>query len=175
MIIRDARPEDAPAIRNLVAAAFGRVAESVLVDSIVRDRDAEIALVVEAQGVLVGHLLLSRMTAPFRALALAPLSVAPRHQSHGIGSALVREAIEAARADGWEAIFVLGAPAYYTRFGFDPALAAGFASPYAGPAFMALGLQGPLPTLTGELGHAGAFADLDEQSTRLRTYREESD
>ena len=161
MIIRDARPDDAPAIRNLVATAFGRVAEAVLVDSLVRDRDAEIALVVESRGLLVGHVLLSRMTAPFRALALAPVSVAPQHQSHGVGSAMVREAIDAARAAGWEAIFVLGAPAYYTRFGFDPAPAAGFASPYAGPAFMALGLQGPLPVLTGELRHARAFADLE--------------
>jgi putative acetyltransferase len=161
MIIRDARPEDAAAIKTLVAVAFARVAEATLVDHLVRDGDAEIALVMESRGAVVGHVLLSRMTAPFRALALAPVSVAPVHQSHGVGSALVREAIAEARTSGWEAIFVLGAPAYYTRFGFDPALAAGFASPYAGSAFMALALQGPLPTLTGELRHARAFADLD--------------
>jgi putative acetyltransferase len=160
MIIRDARPEDATAIRELVTRAFTREAEAALVDNLVRDGNAEIALVVEGQGALVGHVLLSRMTAPFRALALAPVSVTPPHQSHGVGSALVREAIAAARTDGWDAIFVLGAPAYYTRFGFDPALAAGFASPYAGPAFMALALQGALPTLTGELRHARAFAGL---------------
>jgi putative acetyltransferase len=161
MILRDARPEDAVAIRNLVAVAFARVAEATLVDGLVRDGDAEISLVMESQGALVGHVLLSRMAAPFRALALAPLSVAPVHQNHGVGSALVREAIAEARSHGWEAIFVLGAPAYYARFGFEPALTAGFASPYAGPSFMALALQGPLPTLTGELRHARAFADLD--------------
>jgi putative acetyltransferase len=161
MIIRDARPEDGAAIREVVTRAFGREEEAGLVDGLVRDRDAEIALVVESRGVLVGHVLLSRMTAPFRALALAPVSVSPPHQSRGVGSTMVREAIDAARAAGWEAIFVLGAPAYYTRFGFDLALAAGFASPYAGPHFMALALQGPLPVLTGELRHARAFADLE--------------
>jgi putative acetyltransferase len=175
MIIRDARRDDGAAIRELVTRAFGREEEAALVDDLVRYGDAEIALVMEAQGVLVGHVLLSRMTAPFRALALAPVSVAPPHQSRGVGSALIREAIDAARTAGWEAIFVLGAPAYYTRFGFDPALAAGFVSRYSGPAFMALGLQGPLPTLTGELRHARAFADLDEQSTKLRELREGSD
>jgi putative acetyltransferase len=175
MIIRDARREDGPAIRELVTRAFGREEEAALVDGLVRDRDAEISLVVETQGVLVGHVLLSRMTAPFRALALAPVSVAPPHQRRGVGSALIREAIDAARVDGWQAIFVLGAPAYYTRFGFDPALAAGFASRYSGPAFMALGLQAPLPTLTGEIRHARAFTDLDEQSTKLGAFREGND
>ena len=67
---------------------------------------------------------------------------------------------------------MLGAPAYYTRFGFDPALAAGFASNYASPYFMALALNPPLPQLVGQLNHAPAFAALDEQSTRLQEHRE---
>ncbi len=37
-------------------------------------------------------------------------------------------------------MFVLGGPTYYRRFGFDPAVAHGFASTYAGPR---LGLQPP--------------------------------
>ncbi|HEY0802646.1 MAG TPA: N-acetyltransferase [Steroidobacteraceae bacterium] len=41
---------------------------------------------------------------------------------------------------GWACVFVLGDPAYYTRFDFDTALASGFKSPYAGPHFMALAL-----------------------------------
>ena len=161
MIIRDARPEDAAGIREVVTRAFRTDAEARLVDDLVRDREAKISLVVESRGVLVAHVLLSRMTAPFRALALAPVSVAPPHQGRGVGTAMVKEAIDAARAAGWEAIFVLGAPAYYTRFGFDPALAAGFSSPYAGPNFMALELQGPLPVRSGELRHARAFEELD--------------
>lgn len=161
MIIRDARPEEGAAIREVVTRAFKTDAEAGLVDALVREGDAEIALVVESRGVLVGHVLLSRMAAPFRALALAPVSVSPPQQGRGVGTAMVKEAIDAARVAGWEAIFVLGAPAYYTRFGFDLALASGFSSPYAGPHFMALALQASLPTLTGELRHARAFTDLD--------------
>ena len=65
------------------------------------------------------------------------------------------------RADGWEAVFVLGDPAYYERFGFSVAAAAGFASPYAGPYFMALGLNdGIIAPRTGRLAYARAFQDL---------------
>ena len=84
----------------------------------------------------VGHVLLSRMTAPVRALALAPLAVATDWQRRGIGTALVEAALERARAAGSQAVFVLGDPAYYRRFGFRADLAAGFASPYAGPHLM---------------------------------------
>ena len=81
-------------------------------------------------------------------------------RSQGLGAALIREAKDRARRVGWRAIFVLGAPSYYRRFGYEPELARGFASPYACDAFMALALQPPLSPLTGELRHAPAFAAL---------------
>lgn len=66
-----------------------------------------------------------------------------------------------ARSEGWPAIFVLGDPNYYERFGFDRKAAAGFMSPYVGPHFMVLKLSPSLPDTTGELRHAPAFATLD--------------
>jgi putative acetyltransferase len=66
-----------------------------------------------------------------------------------------------AEAGRWEIVFVLGAPAYYRRFGFDPALASGFTSPYAGPHLMALSLTQPLPRLSGKIDYAPAFAALE--------------
>ncbi|MBV8681974.1 MAG: N-acetyltransferase [Caulobacteraceae bacterium] len=162
MILRAGRPSDAESVLAVVEAAFGARAEAELVAGLITAGDDEISLVAQSEGRVVGHVLLSRMRAPFRSLALAPVSVAPAHQGRGVGSALVREAIDRARKAGWLAIFVLGAPAYYTRFGFDLALAGGFTSPYAGPHFMALALQGPLPQLIGDLRHAPAFATLDE-------------
>ncbi len=95
-----------------------------------------------------------------RAVALAPLSVAPARQGQGIGASLVRAAIERARGEGWEAIFVLGDRGYYERFGFDAAAAEGFATPYAGAHFMVLSLTATLPARNGELRHAPAFAAL---------------
>jgi putative acetyltransferase len=65
-----------------------------------------------------------------------------------------------AGAEKWEIVFVLGDPAYYRRFGFDPALASGFTSPYAGPHLMALGLTQPLVKSADRVDYAPAFAAL---------------
>lgn len=175
MIVRASRPEEISAIHALVVAAFGRAPEADLVGDLTLDGDAEISLVAEQDGRLIGHILLSRMHAPFPALALAPVSVDPGLQAGGVGSALVREAITRGRLGGWKAIFVLGDPAYYGRFGFDPGIAAGFSSKYASPYFMALALETPLPESSGELRHAAAFERLDEHSSRLQAYRELQD
>jgi len=100
------------------------------------------------------------MDAPFPALALAPVSVIPARQRGGIGSLLIKEAVNRARTKGWAAIFVLGDPNYYERFGFNRDEAMGFTSPYAGHHFMVLKLSPSLPS-TGDLRHAPAFAALD--------------
>jgi putative acetyltransferase len=159
VVVREERSDDGTAIREIVTAAFGGAAEATLVDALRDAGDTVIALVAEEHGRVVGHLALSKMAAPFAALALAPVSVLPERQRDGIGSALIREAISRARPD-WTAIFVLGDPRFYGRFGFDVALATDFASPYAGPHFMALALTGTLPTSSGILRHAPAFAAL---------------
>lgn len=52
------------------------------------------------------------------ALVLGPLAVEPGLQSLGIGAALMRHAIEQARARGHRAIVLLGDAPYYTRFSF---------------------------------------------------------
>src|SRR3546814_10922915 len=58
-------------------------------------------------------------------------------------------------------MFVLGEPGYYGRFGFSAENAEGFDSPYAGPYFMAIELQGGLPCgPRGLADHAPAFAAL---------------
>jgi predicted N-acetyltransferase YhbS len=50
-------------------------------------------------------------------VALGPLAVAPSHQRSGVGSALVRRAIEACRDAGYDVIALLGSTEYYPRFG----------------------------------------------------------
>jgi putative acetyltransferase len=84
---------------------------------------------------------LSRLKSPARALALGPVAVRTARQGQGVGSALVRQANARARELGFDIIFVLGDPGYYSRFGFSVAEAAPFPSPYAGPHFMALRLS----------------------------------
>ena len=158
--IRAEDPADIPAIRDVVVAAFGRDMEAELVDRLRGDGDGVISLVAVEGGRIVGHVLFSRMSAPFRALGLAPVSVAPDRQRSGIGSGLIRAGLARSARDGWQAVFVLGEPAFYRRFGFDPDLAKGFSSPYAGPYLMALALDGRLPVTKGEIEYAAAFAGL---------------
>ena len=160
MIIRPEALDDIDAIHRVVADAFGQSDEAGLVDALRNASDSAISVVAEDDGEIIGHVLLSRLEAPFRALALAPVSVTPDRQRSGVGSALVRAALQRAREDGWDAAFVLGDPAYYGRFGFSVETARGFGSPYAGAHFMMLALTTEPLATEGDLRHAPAFADL---------------
>jgi putative acetyltransferase len=150
------------------AAAFGREDEAVLVDRLREDRDILLSLMAVDDGEAVGNVILSRMDAeadgvPIRAVALAPIGVLPARQKQGIGGELVRSAIEWARDTGQDAIFLLGDPGYYGRFGFSAEMAAPFASPYAGPYLQALfpGKAFQLPK-SGRADYAPAFAALGD-------------
>lgn len=158
MQIRPERDGDQEAIRFLVAAAFGQEDEARLVDQLRADGDAAISLVAERDGEIVGHVLFSPMGAPFRALGLAPVAVAPDFQKQGIGAALIEQGLNLARNAGWEAVFVLGDPNYYTRFGFSVAAAEGFANPYSGPYFMALELKSGALKPPADVSYAPAFS-----------------
>ena len=148
-------------VRALHLSAFPADGESDLVDTLRKDGDAVLSLIAVDGGV-VGHVMFSRMKAPFRALGLAPVAVLADWRRQGVADELIRTGLEQAKEDGWEAVFVLGSPDYYTRFGFDVALASGFRSPYAGPYLMAMALQdGSLSTTVGEVFYAPAFDDLD--------------
>lgn len=160
IVVRDAAAGERAAIRAVVEAAFGRPSEADLVERLQADGAALISLVAAGEQGLVGHILLSRMTAPFRALALAPLAVIPTRRRRGIGSLLVQTALDRGRRLGWDAVFVLGDPTYYARFGFDARLAVGFTSAYAGPHLMVAPLHGSLPAATGQIDYAAAFAAL---------------
>jgi putative acetyltransferase len=159
--IRDESSRDWRAVYEVVSSAFGQLAEAELVEKLREAGDSVVSLVADEDGQIVGHVLLSKMDAPFPALALAPVSVIPTRQRSGIGSALVTRAVNRALSEGWSAIYVLGDPNYYERFGFDTGAVAGFTSPYAGRHFMVLKLSPSLPSTTGELRHAPAFAALD--------------
>jgi predicted N-acetyltransferase YhbS len=53
------------------------------------------------------------------ALMLGPLAVDPSCRNLGIGGALVKHALTAARARGLGAVLLLGDAPYYARFGFS--------------------------------------------------------
>jgi len=160
MMIRNEKPPDLAAIRKVVEAAFRRPLEAELVDRLRADCYSVISLVGVERGQIVGHVLFSKMTAPFKALGLAPVSVMPSRQGSGIGSRLIRAGLKRAADGGWNGVFVLGDPEYYKRFGFSPARARGFTSPYAGSNLMVLALNGDLPVTKGKIDYAPPFAAL---------------
>jgi putative acetyltransferase len=87
------------------------------------------------------------------------MAVLPEYQRRGIGSALVRRALERCRDLGHRIVVVLGHPEYYPRFGFCPVLARALDSPFGGgDAFMALELvPGALESVTGRVEYAPPF------------------
>ena len=54
------------------------------------------------------------------ALLLGPLIVEPVFRSQGIGEALVKRSLEAAKAAGWKLVILVGDEPYYARMGFQP-------------------------------------------------------
>src|SRR5688500_16642509 len=153
MIIRAAEDADYPAIRDPVADRGDQLDHGVAVGAQLLDQPSLVRAWESGEQDIVGHILFSPMQTPFRA-------VAPDRQRRGFGSALIDAGHELAREQDWQGIFVVGEPDYYRRFGYETALAAGFASPYAGSHFMALAPDGALPAITGEVRHARAFAAL---------------
>ena len=161
VIVRPEQPSDFASIREVLESAFPTPAEANLVERLRRDEDAEFALVAVDGRMVIGYSMFSRMTAPFRALALGPVATLPQRQRSGVGGLLIREGLKRAETTGWRGIFVLGDPEYYGRFGFDSTLAGRFSSPYAGPHLMALALGGAIAEGSGAVNYASAFGDLE--------------
>ena len=87
-----------------------------------------------------------------RALLLGPLAVEPALRGRGVGRALMRRTLDAARAAGWPHVFLVGERHYYEPLGFGPAEAVGVSvagEPAARVHHMALAPDSPAPR--GEL------------------------
>ncbi len=158
--VRPERAADRDSIWKLHAEAFPTCAEADLIDRLRHDGDAVISLVAIFDGNIAGHVLFSKMRSPGGFLGLAPVAVRAAYRRQGIADALIREGLARAKAQDWVGVFVLGGDSY-KRFGFDPALAAGFRSPYSGPHLMVLPLRRErMNTRSGPAEYARALADL---------------
>jgi putative acetyltransferase len=156
------RPEaraDRDAIRRVVTDAFGSEAEADLVEAIRNSPEyiADMALVAEVAGAIVGHVMISGATirtdqGDRRIVMLSPLAVIPEHQRAGIGGELVRTVTGIAEAAGEPFVVLEGNPAYYWRFGFE----------FAG----ALGVDVPLPDWAPP--EAGQMLRFDNDDPALR-------
>jgi putative acetyltransferase len=142
MLIRTEQVMDISKIRAINRAAFNSATEADVVDVLRSGAENVISLVAEEDGEIVGHIMFSPVqltgAADVKAMALAPMAVTPERQRAGIGSALVRAGLEECQRLGIDAVFVVGHPTYYPRFGFKSASSVGFVCEFEVPdeAFM---------------------------------------
>jgi predicted N-acetyltransferase YhbS len=131
LIIRQEKPKDFVDIYDLVLIAFqtAKVSNGKEQDFVNQLRVSggyipELALVAEEDDKIVGHIMLTKTFIAttgglrFEALLLAPLSVVQEYRKRGVGSELVNYSFQLAKNMGYKAVFVVGDPAYYVRFGF---------------------------------------------------------
>jgi predicted N-acetyltransferase YhbS len=131
-VIRLEREEDRPASLEVERAAFGGPLEAEIVVA-VRDEPGSFALVAELGDEVVGHVQLSTAwIGEQEVLALGPIGVMPAHQGRGLGTDLLRAALDEATRRGTTAVILLGSPAFYGARGFEPASARGLRNPFAG-------------------------------------------
>ena len=124
--------DDRPAALDVERLAFGSDVEVAIVEA-VRDDPGSFALVADDDGDIVGHVQCSRAwIGEESVVALGPVGVVPRRQGRGIGSALIRGALDRARELGEPAVVLLGSQRFYPRFGFEPGSRFGLRNPFAG-------------------------------------------
>jgi len=127
--IEPADPGDVESIESVLRAAFDDGPEAELVAVLREDNTLRVgcSTVARAGDDIVGYSAVSSAEidgAPAVELAvLGPVGVLPDHQGQGIGTALVRSTLRACKRSGCDAVVLTGDPAFYDRFGFEPAAA----------------------------------------------------
>ena len=120
--IRAERAADVAAREALLDVSFGENRHGRTCQRLRDGRAPAAGLALSAmhEGKLVGTVRLWHVSAGGRpALVLGPLAVDPACREFGIGAALMRQALAAARARGHAAVILLGDAPYYARFGFS--------------------------------------------------------
>jgi putative acetyltransferase len=175
MIVRKQQSDDDEAIRRVYAEAFRRPRfrppqdpgslppEVGLFEALWEAGDVipELSFTALADGAVVGHVTASRATvATDPVVAVGPIAVLPDHQGTGIGSALMDALLTAADAAGVPLVVLLGAPQYYSRFGFRPAEELGVIPPEPdwGDGFQARPLTAYTESVAGPFQYASAFS-----------------
>jgi putative acetyltransferase len=175
VIVREQQSDDYEAVRHVYAEAFRRPGfrppqnpgsvppEVGLFEALWAAGDAipEFSFTALTDGGVVGHVTASQATvATDSVVAVGPIGVLPEHQGMGVGRALMDALLAAADAADVPLIVLLGAPHYYSRFGFRPAKELGVISPESEwvDAFQARPLTAYTESIAGRFQYASAFS-----------------
>ena len=165
---RQEEPDDQLAIRRVNEHGFDGGQEADLVDAL-RQANAIILSMVAVDGediiahVLFTEILVTQADTQFAALGLGPMAVLPSHQRKGIGTQLLKIALDKCRRLDYDFVVVLGHPEFYSRFGFSPAKSYGFSCEFDAPdeAFMVLELrENGLAGRSGTVHYRDEFRDV---------------
>lgn len=121
--LSDAEPIESVTIEAFLNAPHTDHTEQFIVRALRKANALTISLVAEDQGKVIGHVAISPVTISDGSkgwFGLGPISVSPKHQNSGIGSMLMRQALEDLKIMKVSGCVLLGEPAYYSRFGFKP-------------------------------------------------------
>ena len=136
----------------------------------------ELDYVAELDGSVIGNIMYARSKivcdkCEWETLTFGPVSVLPKYQRDGVGSALIRKTLAVAHDLGYRAVLIFGHESYYPRFGFKPASEFGITTSDSKnfPAFMALPLyDGALDGVRGRFILDNVYTTLDrEESDKL--------
>ncbi len=124
LILEPATDDDAEPIERLNERVFGpgRFARAAYRIRETTAADPGLSFVARVGTLLVGASAMTPIAiggAP--ALLLGPLIVEPVFRSQGIGEALVKRSLAAAKAAGWQLVVLVGDEPYYARMGFQRA------------------------------------------------------
>lgn len=170
--IRCEEEKDFSEVFALNHAAFGEDNEARLVDflRISESYVPGLSLVATDHEKITGHILFTkiRINTPdgksIESLSLAPMAVLPEFQHKGIGAALVKEGLQAAKAKGFTSVTVLGHANYYPKFGFEKAAKYSIFPPFDVPEdnFMIIELEpGALTGTSGTVEYPNEFATVN--------------
>jgi putative acetyltransferase len=147
-------------------SAFATGAEADLVERLRTNGKAEVSLVAELSGQIIGHIVFSRVTfdPPLIAIAhaLGPMAVVPGYEKHAAGRRLVQNGLAECHYRDACMVVVSGDLGYYGRFGFERASRHGLRNDYGiEDSFMVFMLKaGAHPPPSTVIRYAPEFAAL---------------
>ncbi|MFH1724662.1 MAG: N-acetyltransferase [Elusimicrobiota bacterium] len=171
IIIRRENPPERAISQEILRQTFGRETEAQLADALrqTAEFNPELSLVADRGGEILGYAMFFQAsiaadaqagTHPPQTAGLAPIAVRPQFQRQGVGERLVRHGLERCRFVGFDLVFVVGPPRYFSRFGFQPARPLGLepAFPAGDADFQAFDLSGKFfGAVKGKISYPNPF------------------